>query len=159
MPIIEVLNIPPIRWWARKKLLGLRGRLEEVALGNKELELKKDGNVICTFQSDPLRDRKNPRIVVKLLGISKRPERTRKMRTRLAAEIGTEIQILFPNAFIQVLEEVPSDVAERAYWTSGDLKYYDSINGEAISAQPEGWGHRVEVREWSLPHMHLPYKS
>ncbi len=155
MPIIEVLNIPPIRWRSRKKLKGLRERLEEVVLENKELELKKDGAVTCTFQFDPLRDRKNPRIVVKLLRISIRPERTRKMRNRLAAKIGTEIQKLFPNAFIQVFEESNSNSTECAFWASGNLAQHNTVNGEAISAQPEGYGYKVETRGLSLPITHM----
>lgn len=97
MPIVRVSGLPT--HIPEDLLKSLEKGIVNTVLQVKELELKKDSDVTPLFPTDHrVIEEKGAKIVIEVVGLLDKAERTRRIRLRLAHDLVAAVLALFPLA-------------------------------------------------------------
>lgn len=114
MPILNVQGIPGTIM--PTKLNDILKGLQSAVAGVEELGLINE-QVTVFFPPDLLQDGLGEEIIIEIKGLFGKTEHTNEVRNKLCAKVGQVAKTFFPEAFVEVIIDVPYN-AEWGYWKS-----------------------------------------
>src|SRR3990167_8329498 len=94
MPVIKVWCLPDV---GEKRLNVLHQEIVRAVKDIEDIGVKSEKDITCLFPSDMMKYGLGTEIIVEVTGLYEKPERTEKVRQRLAERIGKAVQGQFPN--------------------------------------------------------------
>jgi hypothetical protein len=114
MPVIKVWCLPDID---EPKLNALHKSIVRAVVSVEELGIKDENDITCLFPPDMMKYGLGSEIVVEVTGLFAKPERTDKVRQRLAEQLGQAVKELFPETQLVECFVYPFSPAQ-GFWTS-----------------------------------------
>lgn len=97
MPIVKVWGLPAGEEY---NLRTLRKKVPAAIAAIPELGLM-DEQITCLFPSDRMTYGLGEEIIIEIVGLFEKPERTEEVRHRLAEGVGSAVHGLYPNAKVE----------------------------------------------------------
>ena len=116
MPIIKVWCLPDNQ--SEEDLRKLHKTIVAAVVGVRELELNDQNDMTCLFPADLMKYGLGEEIIIEVTGLFERPERTDKVRQRLAMRLGKAVLTIYPKAKVECLVETFNP--QRGFWTSAN---------------------------------------
>ena len=113
MPVIKVWCLPKS---TERKLNQVFEGIVKAVEGVPELELKGKRSMTVLFPPDMMKFGLGTEIIIEVTGLFKKPERTAKVRRRLAERLGKTLKEHFPKAIVECFV-YPFD-RNQGFWTN-----------------------------------------
>ena len=105
MPIVRISCLPQI---PEEQLKKLYQDIVAAVVGIEELGLKNiDHAVTCLFPPDSMSYGLGDEVIIEVIGLFEKPERTEEVRQRLAVALKDTVDAMFPEAFVECLIYAP----------------------------------------------------
>lgn len=113
-PVIKVWCLPTDQ--KEKDLNRLHKAIVSAVVDIAELGLKDENDMTCLFVPDLMSYGLGEEVIVEIGKLFEKPERTEKVRQRLAKSVGREVKKLYPKAKVDCFVE--SFNLAQGFWTS-----------------------------------------
>jgi len=125
MPIVRVWCLPPVN---ENDLIVLCDAIVKTIESTPELGLEGKNAVTVLFPPDLMKFGIGEEIIIEVVGLFNKPERSPMVRQNLARKLGRKIMEMFPNARVECFVK-PFDPAN-GFWSSSDPKWCAICGGK-----------------------------
>ena len=114
MPVIKVWCLPAGQ--TESDLRRLHQNIVAAVVAVPELGVCDETKVTCLFPPDMMQYGLGSEVIVEVIGLFEKPERTPEVRNRLAKNIGERVKFLYPKALVEVLVYPPFNPTVNGFW-------------------------------------------
>lgn len=114
MPVIKAWCLPSGQ--TEEDLNVLHQSIVKAVVSVAELGIKSQNDITCLFPPDLMKYGLGEEIIIEVGGLYQKPERTKKVRQRLARNIGEAVKELYPKARVECF--ITTFDPSQGFWTS-----------------------------------------